>query len=100
MEAEESLTRDPTETGALVVSGEIDVMTADGLAEAICGVRGSRVVVDVSGVTFMDGAGVRQFVQAKTVLDSLGASLVIRGAPSAVRLVFGALGMSDWLEVT
>jgi anti-anti-sigma factor len=85
-------------TNSLVVSGEIDSSTAGGLAEAICAVRASPVVVDVSGVTFMDGAGVRQFVQAKVVLEALGAALIIRGAPRAVQLVFSALGMADWLE--
>ena len=67
----------PAETGhrmevgrsdALVwVSGEVDVHTADELHRALleqAQVSSARVVVDMSGVTFMDSMGLRALVTA------------------------------------
>jgi anti-anti-sigma factor len=46
----------------LVVDGEIDMATADALADAMTSIlhrlRADRVVVDFAGVTFMDCSGV------------------------------------------
>jgi anti-anti-sigma factor len=82
----------------LTLVGEIDVASAEGLAEVICGVQGSPVIVDIAGVTFMDSTGIAQFVRARANLESNGNLLIIRRATSIVRRIFAAVGMSDWLE--
>ena len=65
------------------VAGELDIATVDALdstlrtlAQRRCG----RIVVDLSEVGFMDSAGLRALVRAKTRMDRGGRWLVTRGA--------------------
>ncbi|PZS24956.1 MAG: hypothetical protein DLM59_20940 [Pseudonocardiales bacterium] len=64
----------------LRVAGEIDVTTAQALRVAITGaaaVPGSELAVDMSGVTFIDCAGVDALVRAGDQLDRLCIQLQI-----------------------
>jgi anti-anti-sigma factor len=81
-----------------MLRGEVDIASAEGLADAICAVQGSPVVIDISGVTFMDSTGIAELVRARACLESNNNSLIIRGAAPIIRRVFGAVGMADWLE--
>ena len=59
---------DLSDIHVVALRGELDVVFADGLADALVEVAGSTVVVDLSGLTFIDCSGV--------------AALVLRGTAS------------------
>jgi anti-anti-sigma factor len=67
------------------VTGEIDIATCSRLRDAIephLGPR-QRVVLDLSGVTFMDTSSLRVLEHARTRLTADGGSLVLRNPSSA-----------------
>jgi anti-sigma B factor antagonist len=95
--------------GVLVLSvlGEVDLTTAPELTRAIELVPDltSRVVVDLSGVTFLDSSGINALVSGKRTLEESGVGLGVVTAPAGpVRRVFeitqltGALGVVDSLD--
>lgn len=64
----------------VVVHGEIDITSAPALDEALSGMHGDSVVVDLSQVTFIDSTGLRVLVMARTRLEADGSRLVLRAA--------------------
>ena len=73
------------ETAVLSVHGEVDAFTApllDKIVTAVIDHGAVRLVIDGSGVEFMDAAGLRVVVSTANRLRPDGAVLVIR-APSA-----------------
>lgn len=60
--------QDVAGTRTVVVSGEVDLSVADELSDAL---DFSRLVVDMSGVTFIDSSGVRCLLNAREACDSL-----------------------------
>lgn len=81
---------DPDRT-VIRVRGDQDVanvsMLSDALARAT-GLDAATVVVDLSGVTFMDASALGAIVRARQVLESRSRSLVVRcPSPSARRLL-------------
>src|SRR5215471_4020160 len=98
-----------TTGGVLVLSvgGEVDLTTAPELARAIRLVpeRTSRVVVDLTGVVFLDSSGLNVLVTGKRALAENGVDLCVVTAPiGPVRRVFeitqltGPLGVVDSLD--
>jgi len=81
----------------VVPVGEVDLTSADQLRAAIEEIAGSTVVVDLSGVTFMDSSGIAALVAARRQVEADGNGLVLRGAQGVVRRVFQVLSMEDWL---
>jgi anti-anti-sigma regulatory factor len=83
------------EDGIMIrVEGDVDFASAPSLDAAFADVDGSGVVeIDVGGMTFCDGAGLR-------VLDlahrRLGPRLVVTGASPLLRRLAAVLDM-DWL---
>lgn len=72
----------------LLLAGEVDCCAADDLEGWIDDLGRSKVVVDLSRVTFIDAAGLGAFVKAKHRLEQQGDQLVIVNASSRVRRVF------------
>jgi anti-anti-sigma factor len=72
----------------LRLAGELDIATADelraSLEEAISG--GSSVVVDMSGVVFIDASGLRPILQAAAAMNGSG-PLALVNAPLVARLL-------------
>lgn len=86
-------------TGAIVVSGEIDLHTSPRLREALLGhltndVR--NVTVDMSGVTFIDSTGLSVLIAAMRRARSLGGDVRLR-APS--RQTYKVLELTKLTEV-
>ena len=75
------------------VQGEIDFATAPQLESALAAVDGQDVALDLSAVTFCDGAGVRVLDEARAWL---GVHLHLRRSSASVRKVAGVLGI-EWL---
>jgi anti-sigma B factor antagonist len=80
------------------VRGEVDVSTAsifrDDLARAVD--RGDpRVVVDLSGVTFMDSSGLGVLVGALRRMRDDGRTLRVIGLNPTTRRLFDATGLAE-----
>jgi anti-anti-sigma factor len=72
----------------VLLSGDVDAASAAGIRarlDDVARTRAGRVVLDLSGVPFIDSAGVRMIV---TVQQVLGGRLVLTGARPPVRRVF------------
>ncbi|HET9061552.1 MAG TPA: STAS domain-containing protein [Acidimicrobiales bacterium] len=81
----------------VVPVGDVDIAVAYQLGTAIMAVAGSTVVVDLSGVTFIDASGVAALVDAQRQVEAGGSRMELRGAQGIVRRVFEIVGLQDWL---
>jgi anti-anti-sigma factor len=87
------------EQAVLAVGGEVDIATADSFRQALLDAqRSRRVVVDLSGVTFMDSAGVNALVGAYHRV-SAGDELRLVGLRPNVRRVFEITGLLEVFKV-
>lgn len=70
----------------ITLEGEIDASTVPALSTHLAATEGD-VVVDLSGVSFIDSSGLRALIGAKQAIDERGSSLVLRSpSPSVSRL--------------
>jgi anti-sigma B factor antagonist len=79
------------ETGSQLVvhvSGEIDIATAEQLQSSLDDAlkRNGPVVVDMSGVTFIDGSGLKALLRVAASLNGRG-PLALVNAPLVARLL-------------
>ncbi len=83
------------------ITGEIDLATCGRLRDAIephLG-PGQRVVLDLSGVSFMDSSCLHVLVQARTTLTADGGSLILRNPSDAARRVLTVSGMAELFDI-
>lgn len=90
------------EAGQVVahVRGEIDLSTCEHLRDAIephLGPR-QRVVLDLSGVSFMDSSCLGVLLQARTTLTADGGSLILRNPSKAARHLLSASGTAELFD--
>ena len=86
----------------LAVAGEIDAVTAPLLAARLAevSVEGvAEVVLDFSGLEFIDSSGLSVLVVAHRRLRNAGAALVIEAPPSTARRVFAIAGLDRLLTI-
>ena len=80
------------ETAAIIeVQGEVDLYTSPRMREAIIGVTSARrptVVVDLSGVEYMDSSGVATLVEGLQLSRGYGGAFRLAGLGGTVREVF------------
>ena len=93
-----------TEAGCaiVVVSGDVDISTSPALREALAGVlnNGTRaVVVDMSGVRFVDSTGLGVLVGAYTAVRNAGGRLAVVNDHAAVLKVLSITALHDVLGV-
>lgn len=85
----------------VTVRGEIDHDVKDILSEALLLEDGSvapqRIVVDVSGVTFMDSSGINVFVAAYQQVSDVQGWLRIAGARESVLRVLTLVGVDAFI---
>jgi anti-anti-sigma factor len=90
------------EAGALViyVRGELDMATCERLRDAIEPNLGPRqtIILDLSGVEFMDSASVHVLVQARGSLTADGGSLKLRNPSVAARRLLSLAGAELLLD--
>jgi anti-sigma B factor antagonist len=82
------------------VSGEIDLSSCQRLRDAIephLGPR-QRIMLDLSGVSFMDSSCLRVLLQTRTALSADGGSLILRNPSRATRRLLSASGMDDLFD--
>lgn len=81
----------------VLLKGDLDMATAVGLAEWLIEISGSTVVVDLSGLTFMDSSGITAMVMARNEMQDKGDNLVLTRPNPIVRRTLEVVGLSDWI---
>ena len=87
----------------VLLAGELDPHSADSLAEALHELVADdsirRVVLDLSGVAFIDSSGLRVLLSAHEELNAGDANLVLRSPSDAVRRLLEITDLLDRLEI-
>lgn len=83
------------------VTGEVDMATCGRLRDAIEPHLGpdQRVVLDLSGVSFMDSSCLSVLLDARTTLSTDRGSLILRNPSSAARRVLSVSGMEELFDI-
>jgi anti-anti-sigma factor len=89
---------DPTGVAIVTVSGELDISNAGTLEHAVASITAEhpeRLIFDLSGLRFMDSAGIA------VLLDAAGKvkAVHLRDPSPAVRRVVELTGLSDVLSI-
>lgn len=80
----------------LQLVGEVDMATVPIFEEAFLSALDEaqdRIVIDLSGVEFMDSSGLNALVRARNALDDRGVELVIAGLNDQLRYLFDVSGL-------
>ena len=86
----------------LVLRGELDLSTVDKVEQELAALEaeGERLVVlDLSGLTFLDSTGLRLMVTADQRAQKDGRRLVIVKGPETVQRVFSITKLDETLEM-
>jgi len=86
----------------LSVRGEIDLHTAPKLEDALGRVANDGsvvVVVDMSGIRFMDSTALSTFMRARDLLSGEGTSLRLVAPSHAVERLFTVTGFHDYFQI-
>jgi anti-sigma B factor antagonist len=81
----------------IIPVGEIDLSTRDELRDCIAACDGD-VVVDLSGVTFLDSSGIGVLVGQRNRLVAAHGSMVFCDPRDNVRLVLETVGLGDLVD--
>jgi anti-anti-sigma factor len=87
----------------LQVEGEVDAHTAQEFAKTLKDLFGQghrRMVVDVSGMTFISSAGIRVLFDAYRQAVQLDGQMRLAGPTDQVRRVFEIAGLYELLQIT
>ncbi len=87
--------------GVFLVSlvGELEATSSDDLSRQLAALPRSRIVVDVSGLTFIDSSGLNALVAGARRLEASEGALVVAGAPRYVARVFELVRIAESVEV-
>jgi anti-sigma B factor antagonist len=93
----------PARFGAVVsIAGELDIATVPRVSAALQdepAAGAEALVVDLSGVTFMDSTGLAALMTLQRALDARGGRLVIACPEGPARLVFDVAGVTGQLAL-
>jgi anti-sigma B factor antagonist len=85
---------------AVKLDGELDLATAPQLDRQLARIEAtnvSRVLIDLSGVTFMDSTGLRSIVRAHHFAESNHHTLVLQRGTRQVQRLFELTGIDECL---
>ncbi len=83
------------------LEGEVDLACAQILADALTAIDASAldaVVVDLSGLTFIDSTGLRAIIAGKSHCAEQGADFLLVPGPPQVQRLFAVVGLLDVLS--
>jgi anti-sigma B factor antagonist len=85
----------------IAVHGEVDLHTAPKFRSAIerAAQMNGIVVVDMSGVAFMDSTALSALVRSKDYLQEQGTSLRLAAPSRAVERIFSVTGFQDYFDI-
>ncbi len=78
-------------------SGEIDAATCEQLAQELVAAPGSRLIVDLAQVTFLDSSGLGKLVVARRMALKDGGDLVVTRPTPFVLRVLEITGLVVWV---
>jgi stage II sporulation protein AA (anti-sigma F factor antagonist) len=81
----------------VTLKGELDIATAEGLSDWLMEIAGSPVVVDLSGVTFVDSSGISAFIMAQNGMRANGDELILSRPHPFVKRTLEIVGLADWV---
>ena len=82
----------------VALHGELDIVSAAGLADALVEVAGSTLVVDLSDLTFMDSTGIGALVVARNRIVADGQNQLVLSRPGGiVRRALEIVGLGAWI---
>lgn len=91
--------RQQDEAAVLALSGELDIASAPDFERALADLDGSeatsRLVLDLSELTFMDSTGLRALLLARQRAVESDRELILRPGPRQVQRVFELSGTLD-----
>lgn len=102
MDFEVSVDERAEDYSMISVRGEVDLHTAPKVQAAIERAAeggSSAVVVDMSGIAFMDSTALSTFMRSKDALEERGVSLRLTTPSRAVDRIFDVTGFRDYFEV-
>jgi len=79
----------------IIVAGELDITTATALRSRLLQIAAAhpeRLVLDLSGLAFVDVAGARALAETYTLLQA-ECPVVLRQPRPSVRTIFGLIGL-------
>lgn len=87
---------------AVTACGELDITSVPGLRaelERVAAARPDSVVLDLTGVGFVDSVALAAIVRASRMLGGADRLLIVVGADSYARLILDATGLARCLNV-
>ena len=81
----------------VALAGELDAATCRGLADELLAPPGSLIVVDLSGLDFMDSSGLGTIHVARRRAIQEGGNLVVSRPNAMVQRVFEITGLDTWV---
>ncbi len=103
MDFEVSIVEHAEAYSVIAVRGEVDLHTAPRVQYAIERATQENgigaVVVDMSGIAFMDSTALSTFMRAKDSLDEQGIALRLSAPSDAVERIFNVTGFGEYFEV-
>ena len=93
----------PSDEGWAIV-GEVDASTSQTVAEALAvvpdgGRRSGRIVVETSGVSFIDSSGLRVLIELSERATALGARVVLASPSRSMARLIELTGLDDLFVV-
>lgn len=95
-------TREETAQTSIALRGELDLSTTDKVERELARVEAAGpgvLVLDLSGLTFLDSTGLRLIVGADQRARATGRRLLVVKGPAAVHRVFSITKLDERLEM-
>jgi anti-sigma B factor antagonist len=89
-------------THSLKLAGEVDAYTAPKLKEVLVPLtekEGQEIIIDLSGIEYMDSTGLGIFVGALKSTKANNSSLKLRGMTERVRRIFEITGLTEVMDI-
>lgn len=86
----------------LRMSGEFDISNKDDLSQMLLrGEWASRVIIDMTGTTYIDSSALRCLVQLRQkLMERSGGAVELVGVHSTVRRLFTVTGLQELFEIS
>jgi anti-sigma B factor antagonist len=102
LDARVSVSRFGTDSFVVAAGGELDLYTSERLREKLAdalGLGGRRILVDLTGVSFMDSTALGVLVEAAKALKSSGGQLVLVADDPRVTRVIEITGLGQVFRI-
>lgn len=81
----------------MVLCGELDLNSCQGLSEGLVGPPGSLVVIDLAPLAFLDSSGLGAIHRARQTMMKDGGTLVLSRPQPNVQRVLEITGLDGWV---